>query len=145
RPLAGRHLPHHPLRPGLRPDMIDSLPILLRIGGAGLLALALLHLPIAKRLKWKEEAARMSELNAAVFHVHTFFICLVVVAMALPMLLDPQVFLIPSRAARWGTWALTVFWACRLICQWTVYRPSWWRGRRFETAMHWWFTCVWLF
>ena len=125
--------------------MIELFPLLLRLAGAGLLALALLHVPIARRLKWREEAARMSELNAAVFHVHTFFICGVLVAMGLPALLDPPVFLEPSRAARWGCWSLTVFWGLRLACQWGVYRPVWWRGRPFETAMHWFFTGVWTF
>jgi hypothetical protein len=117
----------------------------LRVAGAGLLLLALLHVPIARRLAWRQEAARMSPFNAAVFHVHTAFICLVLVGIGLPGAIEPAVFLERGRAAAWGCWTLTVFWALRLWCQCFVYRRSWWRGRRLETALHWWFTLVWVF
>jgi hypothetical protein len=117
----------------------------LRIAGAGLILLAMLHVPISRRLQWRAESARMSQLNATVFHVHNLFICFVLVAMGLPCLLDPHVLLEDSRAAAWGTAALTAFWALRLWCQWFVYQPSLWRGKRFETAIHWWFTALWLF
>lgn len=125
--------------------MKELLEIPLRFAGGGLLALALLHIPIARRLRWVEEAARMSELNAAVFHAHTFFLCVGLVGMGLPALIEPAVFLEPSRAARWGCGFLTLFWALRLLAQWCHYRPSWWRGLRFETAMHWVFTLLWIF
>ena len=125
--------------------MIEFLPILLRIAGAGLIGLAFLHLPIARYLKWHEEAARMSELNATVFHVHTFFVCVVLVAMGLPALIDPAIFLTPTRAAGWGTWSLTVFWSLRFVFQWTTYRPEWWKGKPFENSMHWFFSFVWLY
>lgn len=123
---------------------MNHLPILLRFAGAGLLALALLHLPISRRLRWREEAARMSEVNAAVFHVHTFFVMLILLAMGLPALLDPRVFLDPTRAGLWATSSIAVFWTCRLIAQWTVYRQGWWKGRPLETAIHWLFSIIWL-
>ena len=87
----------------------------------------------------------MTEVNASVFHAHAFFICVVLLGMGLPALVEPTVFTTPSRAALWGCGFLTAFWALRLVAQWTHYRPSWWRGKRFETAMHWLFTGVWLF
>lgn len=125
--------------------MNDSLALCLRIAGAGLILLSALHLPLARRLKWKEEAARMSRLNESVFHVHTFFICLVLVAMGLPCLIDPSVLLEKSPAGAWGAWSLCAFWSARLWCQWFVYRPSWWQGLRFEMSMHWLFSFVWLY
>jgi hypothetical protein len=125
--------------------MNTLLTILLRVAGAGLIGLALLHLPLARRLAWRDEAARMSPLNAAVFHVHTFFICFVLVATGLPALIEPAVFLERSRAALWGTVSLCLFWTIRLVFQWTVYSPSWWKGLAFEAAMHRLFTVVWLF
>ncbi|MCW1921092.1 hypothetical protein OKA05_00915 [Luteolibacter arcticus] len=125
--------------------MTEILAPLLRFAGAGLIVLAFLHLPMGRRLLWKEDAARMSVLNAAVFHVHTFFICLAVLLMGVPCLLDPGVLLEKSRAGLWGSWSLCLFWLCRLWCQWFVYLPSWWKGLRFETAMHWVFTGIWLF
>ena len=117
----------------------------LRIAGAGLVLLAILHVPMARRLRWKEEAARMSEFNGMVFHVHNFFICTVLVGMGLPCLIEPAVMLEPSRAGAWGAWSLCVFWAARLYCQHFVYPSSAWRGKRFETVLHWWFTLVWAF
>lgn len=117
---------------------------LLRFAGAGLILLAILHVPIARRLRWREEAARMSAVNAAVFHVHNLFICLVLVAMGLPCLFDPGVFFEQSRGVAWGTWSLCGFWGVRLWCQWCVYPAGLWQGKRFETGVHWFCTAVWL-
>lgn len=124
--------------------MMEALPLLLRITGAGLILLAVLHVPISRKLMWREQAARMSDENAAVFHVHAFFICVVLVMMGLPALIDPAVFLEKSRTAAWASWSLCGFWLLRLYCQWFVYGSNLWRGKRLETFVHFWFTGVWL-
>jgi hypothetical protein len=124
--------------------MIDLLPLLLRVAGVGLVLLALLHIPIGNELRWREEAARLSPANEAVFHVHTLFICIVLVMMALPCVADPQVFLERSRAGAWLAWSFAGFWAVRLYCQWFVYGAALWRGKRRETILHWVFTFTWL-
>ncbi len=124
--------------------MIDLLAILLRAAGAGLLLLAVLHIPIGRHLKWREDAARLTPVNESIFHVHTFFICFVLVMMALPCLFDPRVFLEKTQAGAWLAWSFAAFWATRLYFQWFVYRPDLWRGKRLETWMHGWFTLVWL-
>lgn len=123
--------------------MNAALTIALRLAGAGLILLALAHVPIARHLRWREDAARMSPVNESIFHVHGFFICLVLVMMGLPCLCDPAAFLAPSRAGAWLAWSYAGFWAARLYVQWFVYAPSLWRGKRLETALHWWFTLVW--
>jgi hypothetical protein len=125
--------------------MTEILIPALRIAGGGLLLLAVLHLPISRRLRWNEESARMSLLNASVFRVHNLFICLVLVATGLPCLFDPHVLIEPSRAAAWGAWSLCAFWSMRLWCQWLVYPASLWRGKRLETALHAWCSVVWAF
>jgi hypothetical protein len=125
--------------------MMSTILTCLRIAGAGLILLALLHVPIARYLQWRAEAARMSQLNATVFHVHNLFLCLVLLMMGVPCVLEPQLLLENSRASAWGAWSLTLFWAVRWWCQWFVYQPAFWRGRRFETAVHWWCTLVWTF
>jgi hypothetical protein len=124
--------------------MLETLTLLLRIAGAGMLALAALHLPIGRYLRWREECARLSPANAAVFRVHTLFICLVLVMMGLPALFDPGIFLAPSRAGAWLAWSFAVFWAVRLGCQWFVYPPALWRGKQLETVVHWCFTVAWM-
>ena len=124
--------------------MIEALPILLRMAGVGLITLALLHIPISRHLKWSEDVARLTPVNASIFHVHNFFICLVLILMGLPCVFDPQVFIEKSRAGAWVSWSFAAFWAARLYCQWFVYRADLWRGKRMETRVHWWFTFVWL-
>ena len=123
--------------------MTDLLTLLLRVAGGGLVLLALLHIPIGKKLRWKEDCKRLTPVNESVFHVHTFFICLVLVMMALPCLIEPSVFLIPSRAGAWLAWSFAGFWVVRLYFQWFVYKADLWRGKRTETAVHWWFTLIW--
>ena len=124
--------------------MTDLLSPALRVAGAGLILLALLHVAIGRRLRWREDAARMSAVNEDVFHVHGFFICVTLVAMGLPCLIEPAALLEKSRAAAWGAWSLAAFWTLRLWCQWFVYRRELWRGKPFETAMHAAFTVVWI-
>jgi hypothetical protein len=124
--------------------MIEPLTIALRIAGAGLILLALLHIPISRHLNWREDVAQLTPINASIFHVHNFFICIVLVMMGLPCVLDPMMFLEPSRAARWITWLFAGFWAIRLYFQWFVYRAELWRGKLMETCVHWWFTFVWI-
>lgn len=124
--------------------MIELLTLALQGAGAGLILLALLHIPIGRHLQWREDAARLTPVNASIFHVHAFFICVILVIMGLPCLLDPRVFLEPTRAGAWLSWSFAAFWALRLYCQWFVYEADLWRKKRFETAMHAWFTLVWM-
>ena len=124
--------------------MIETLTIALRLAGAGLILLALLHVPISRHLKWREDAARLTPINASIFSVHNFFICVVLVMMGLPCVLDPMMFLEKSHAAKWVTWSFAAFWAIRLYFQLFVYRADLWRGKRMETWIHWWFTFIWI-
>lgn len=123
--------------------MVEPLSALLRIAGAGLILLAIGHVPIGRHLGWREDSLKLSPANASIFHVHTFFICLVLVLMGLPCLLDPAVFLEPSRAGLWLSSSIGAFWLIRLYCQFFVYRADLWRGRKMETMMHIAFTFVW--
>lgn len=123
----------------------DTLEWPLRVAGAGLLLLTLLHVPIARELKWKEEGRRLSPTNESVFHVHTFFVCLVLLMMGLPSLLAPKALLQPSELGKWTAVSWSVFWLIRLYCQWFVYRSHLWKGKIRETLIHYWFTIVWIY
>ncbi len=125
--------------------MIDFLPVLLRLAGAGMLLLAVLHIPIGRALRWNEDCRQLTPVNRAVFHVHTLFICVMLVMMALPCLLQPSVFLTLSPAGAWLAWSFAGFWAVRLYCQWFVYSADLRRGKRRETIVHWCFTGIWTF
>ncbi|MCU0633415.1 MAG: hypothetical protein MUE41_00975 [Gemmatimonadaceae bacterium] len=123
--------------------MTAVLSVALRVAGAGLLLLAIAHVPIARQLRWREEAARLSAANAAIFHVHTLFICAMLVLMGLPALLAPELFIVPSRAGAWLAWSFAAMWGLRLYVQWFVFPQHLWRGKAFETAMHLLFTVIW--
>lgn len=97
--------------------MLDFVTILLRIAGSGLLLLAVLHVPIGRHLGWREDCGRLTPVNASIFRVHTFFICLVLVLMGLPCVIDPAVFLTPTAAGRWLCWSFAGFWGMRLYFQ----------------------------
>jgi hypothetical protein len=125
--------------------MNETLTILLRVAGVGLILLAGLHVPIGRRLNWRQEAALLSPVNASIFRVHTFFICVVLVMMGVPCVADPAVFLENSRAGGWLAWSFAVFWTIRLFFQWLVYPTELWRGKKLETFIHAWFTIFWLF
>jgi hypothetical protein len=137
---------HHPMDSRFSTDTImnELLIILLRIAGAGLFALALLHFPISKSLAWKSEAARMSPVNESIFHVHAIFICVVLLMMGAPCLFEPAIFLEQSRAARWLTISFSIFWGLRFYFQWFVYKREFWQGKKRETVIHWICNFAWL-
>lgn len=123
--------------------MIELLTLLLRIAGVGLILLALLHIPIGKQLRWKEDCKQLTPVNESVFFVHTLFICVVLVMMGLPCLIQPEIFVLPTAAGAWLSWSFAAFWFIRLYCQFFVYRADLWRGKRMETVVHWWFSFLW--
>jgi hypothetical protein len=114
------------------------------MAGAVLIVLAGLHVPIRRHLKWREESARLSSANAAIFHVHSFFICFVLVMMGLPCLLEPSVLLEKSHAGAWLAWSFSAFWTTRLFVQWFVFPKELWRGKRMETIAHIGFSILWV-
>ncbi len=116
--------------------MIETLTILIRSAGVILILLAGLHVPIGQHLKWREESARLSPANTAIFHVHTFFICFALVMMGTPCLFDPSVLLEKSRAGAWLAWSFSAFWTARLFVQWVIFPKRLWRGKRMETVIH---------
>jgi hypothetical protein len=125
--------------------MSSTLAILLRIAGAMLLLLAAMHGPISRGLKWSEESLLLSPVNAAIFRVHTLFICLILLLMGLPCIADPWVFLQRTRAGSWLAWTFAAFWTARLYVQLFVFPRTLWLGKRFETKVHFIFTVIWIF
>lgn len=124
--------------------MIRWLLPLLRVAGVGMILLAIAHIPMSRRLQWREDAARMSPSSASVFHVHTLFVCVMLVMMGLPALISPQIFVERTLAGTWIAWSFTVFWALRLYAQWFVFPSALWRGKPLEMRMHGVFTVIWI-
>lgn len=120
--------------------MIETL---IRIEGALLMLLALLHAPFPRYFRWREETAGCSLLTRQVLHVHCFFIALGVFLMGLLCATSaPELTGTPlgrKIAAGFG-----FFWLCRLLIQFFGYSPELWRGKRFETTVHILFSILWL-
>lgn len=117
----------------------------LRIAGASLIGLAIVHVFFPKRFGWQEDFAKVSLLNRQIFYVHCVFICITLTLMGLLCLVWPGALLQPSPLGLLVAGGLAIFWFCRLLAQWFVYDAEIWRGKRFETLMHAFFSGVWTF
>lgn len=117
----------------------------LRIAGALQIALALVHVLFPRRFQWAEELSRLSLINRQMFHVHTLFVCVVLLMIGALSLLAPATLLEPTALARMVLPGFAVFWVLRLYCQWFVYDRTLWRGRRLETVVHALCTVLWIY
>lgn len=124
---------------------MNLLVINLRVAGTLLIALALLHVPIAIRFRWREESARLSPFNRQVLLVHAFFIALTVGLMGLLAAFWPEALTAKNPLGPPVAGGLTLFWGVRLYCQWFVYDRNLWRGKTFESAVHLIFTLFWIY
>lgn len=109
-----------------------SLIVLLRVAGASLVVLALLHAVFWRALNWDREVERLSPLNARVFAVQTFFIAFVLLGLGLLSLARPGLLLVRSELARLFLCGVVIFWVARLLLQPLVFdrvmRDGWTRS-----------------
>lgn len=117
----------------------------LRIAGAVQIGLALMHLAFPRRFRWDEEMARLSPLNRQMFHVHTLFVCVVLVMIGGLSLFAPAALLEPTSLSRLVLIGFAGFWGLRLYCQWFVYDSSLWRGQAVNTIVHGVCTLIWIY
>jgi len=122
-----------------------TLELNLRIVGAVLIALGISHVAYGKRFEWKTELARLSLLNRQIFIVHCFFISLTLVLMGGITLFYTRALLEPTVLSRVGLVAMVIFWLCRLLIQFFVYDSALWRGNKFNTRMHVFFSVIWTY
>src|SRR4051812_31189769 len=118
---------------------------LLRLGGAFLLGLFVMNFFVPRKFKWAEELPRLSLLNRRIFQVHAIFIALILLLMGLLMVTLPSALIAPDPLARAVCGGLAIFWLLRLWMQWFLYDAELWRGKPFETVMHFAFTGLWIF
>lgn len=124
---------------------MSALEGLLRLAGLSLILLALMHLFLPARLGWIEDFAKVSHLNRQIFYVHCFFVCLVLVFMGLLGLVWPQALLQPTPLGLLVCGGLAIFWILRLLSQFFIYSDQHWKGKRFETVAHFFFSGLWSF
>jgi hypothetical protein len=117
----------------------------LRIVGAVMALLVVMHAFVPGRLRWREELARLSTINRQIFKVHTMFIVLLLALFAVLFTAYAEALLEPGPLSRAVLTGLTVFWTLRLLTQWFVYSPEVWRGNRFNTVVHAVISMVWIY
>ena len=116
----------------------------LKIIGYLLMLLALIHVVFPKYFNWKDELKDLSIMNKQMMMVHTFFIALTVFLMGSILVLESKE-LIETNLGRKIILGFAVFWSIRLFIQLFVYSPELWRGKKLETAIHFFFTCFWVY
>jgi hypothetical protein len=117
----------------------------LRIAGLLLILLAAAHVTFPKRFQWAQELPRLSLLNRQMFLVHVGYIVFLVAAMGVLSLVFTGALVERTLLARLVLAWLFVFWFSRLFVQWLVYDRSLWQGNRFNTAVHFVFTSLWVY
>ncbi len=117
----------------------------LRLSGLLLVLVGLSHAGFGRRLHWKTDLAQLSLVNRQIFHVHSFYIALLLVMLGSLSFLEAADLLQPSPLSRAVLGGMTLLWAIRLYVQWFVFDRALWRGDRFNTVAHGLFTLLWAY
>jgi len=115
-----------------------------KIIGFLLVGLALVHIIFPRYFNWKEELKSLSLINNQMMTIHTFFIALIVFLMGL-LCLTSATELIETRLGKTISLGLGIFWSLRLIIQLFGYSTKLWKGKRFETTIHFLFSGLWIY
>ena len=116
----------------------------LKITGAMMIVLALLHVVFPRRFRWKEEFAAISLLSRQVMYVHTFFIALTVFLMGVLCVTSAEM-LANTELGRRVSFGFAIFWIARLLIQFFGYSSLLWKGKRLETGVHVGFAVLWVY
>lgn len=122
-----------------------TLHVHVQIVGAMLLLLSVANLFFSRYFGWKKELASLSLLTRQVFQVHCFFIALVLMLLGVCSLFYTDTLLEPGPLSRVLLAGVVAFWLCRLVIQFLVYDAAIWRGNRFYTFMHVFFSVLWTY
>lgn len=116
----------------------------LKVIGCLLIMLGFVHIIFPKYFNWREEFNGVSLINRQMMYVHTFFIALVVFLIGLLCLMSPRE-LIETKLGSQLAFGLFIFWSIRLFIQFFGYSSKLWKSKRFETAVHILFSCLWAY
>ena len=115
-----------------------------KIIGILLIALSLMHLVFPKYFAWKEELIRLSLMNRQLMYVHTFFIAFAVLLMGI-LCVGSSEDIVQTALGKRIAFGFSVFWAARLFIQFFGYSSLLWKGKKFETGVHIFFSFLWLY
>ena len=116
----------------------------LKIIGALLIVLALVHIVFPKYFNWDKELASLSLINRQLIWVHTLFIALTIFLMGL-LCFTSSGELIETNLGKKISLGLGIFWVIRLFIQFFGYSSKLWRGKTFETSAHIFFALLWTY
>ena len=117
----------------------------LRIVGILMAGLVVVNLFVPRRFHWREEMAALSLLNRQIFLAHNVFIILTLALLSALLLTCAAALVEATVLSRALLAGLTIFWGLRMVMQWWFYSPAIWRGHRFNTAMHYAFSALWVY
>ena len=117
----------------------------LRVVGVLMACLVVVNVDVPRRFRWREEMARLSLLNRQIVQAHTVFLVLTLALTSALLLGCGDALLEPTRLSRALLIGLTLFWTLRMVMQWRFFSPALWRGHRFNTAVHYLFSAVWVY
>ncbi|MBR9757727.1 MAG: hypothetical protein GYB39_06565 [Algicola sp.] len=116
----------------------------IKIVGYLLLALACIHIIFPKYFNWNKELKHLSLINNQMMRTHTFFIALTVGLMGL-LCMSSAIELTETTLGKKISLGLAFFWITRLFFQFFVYSPKLWKGKIFETLIHFAFSILWIY
>ena len=116
----------------------------LKIIGYILVLLAIIHVIFPWYFNWKKEFMLVSLVNKQIMYVHTFFIALVILLIAI-ICLSSSKELIETNLGKKVCLGIGVFWTVRLFIQFFYYSSKLWKGKTFETTVHVLFTFLWTY
>jgi len=116
----------------------------LKVVGILMVALSIMHVPFPIYFKWQEELKSLSLINRQMMYVHTFFIGLIVLLLGILCLTSAHD-LISTQLGKRVCLGIGVFWLARLAIQFFGYSSELWKGKKFETWMHVFFSLLWFY
>jgi hypothetical protein len=123
----------------------DVLLLHLRIVGVIMAVLVVVNVHVPRRYRWREEMAGLSLLNRQIFQAHMVFLVLLLGLFSALLLFYAPYLLESTPLSRAVLSGLTIFWALRMVMQWSFYSSKIWRGDRFNTVMHGVFSATWVY
>ena len=116
----------------------------LKVTGALLIILSLIHIAFPKYFNWSKELSALSLINRQMIFVHTFFIALVLFLMGV-LCITSSAEIVETVLGRRIAFGLGTFWLIRLFIQFFGYSPKLWKGKIFETTIHIVFSAFWAY
>jgi len=116
----------------------------IKIIGVFLITLSLVHVIFPSYFDWKNDLKHIKMINREMMWVHTFFVALAVFLMGILCLINTDD-LVNTSLGKNICLGFGIFWTIRLAIQFWGYSTALWKGKKFETAIHIFFSFLWLY